>query len=146
MKGYPYDSLKGLKKITGDAKYVNQARGSDEEKQINMRAVSEAAVGKILTNRLLKFARDKAVLAAILAADRDGMKAIVASGGSYAEIEKVTTRSFITYMEKVIKDKTKADKLKVDQKLIDEITDMVTTDCGATETTVDDIVAKYMKK
>ena len=146
MRSYPYDSLKGLKKIAGDAKYVNLARGSDEEKQINARAVSEAAVSKILANRLVKFVKDRASIAAILAADRDGMKTIAASGGSYAEIEKVTTRAFIAYMEKIIKDKTKSEKLKVDQDLIDTITDMVTTDCGATETTVDDIVAKYMKK
>jgi hypothetical protein len=146
MKSYTYDSLKGLKKIVGDAKYASQAKGTDEEKQINMRAVSEAAVSKILTNRLLKFVKDKAALAAIIAADREGIQAIAASGGAYAEIEKVTTRAYIQYMEKQLADKTEAGKLKVNQDLIDELTDMVTTDCGAADLTVESVVQKYRKK
>jgi hypothetical protein len=146
MKGYPYDTLKGLKKMVADQKYINAAKGTDEETQINARAVSEATVQKILTIRLMKFVKDKAALGAIIAASNKGVKEIVSSGGSYPVVEKVTTDIYTRYFEKLSNDKALVEKMKKDKNMIADITEMVVTDCGATFITVDSIVEKYLKK
>ncbi len=146
MKSYPYDTLKGLKKVVTNKKYADAAIGTDEEKQINIRANNDAAVRKILTNRLTRFVKDKASLAAIIAANRDDIKNICGAAGSYDSVEKATTSIFLKYGEKIIADKSIFEKLKNDKDMIEEITDLVIYDCGAVSTTVDSIVAKYKAK
>lgn len=146
MKNYPYNSLKGLRDMVSEKKYSDQAKGTDEERQINMRAGSEAAVRKILTNRLMKYVKDRAALGAIIAADREGIRAIAASGGSYAEVEKATISLYFKYAEKLVPDKAEFEKLKNNRGLITEMTDIVVTDCGATELTIDTVLQRYRKR
>jgi hypothetical protein len=143
MKSYPYDSIKGLRSMVPNAKYTNLSKGSEEEKQINARVNSEAAVRRILTNRLTKFAKNPAVMAAVIAADKDGIKSIMTSGGLYANVEKATTEIFIKYAEKAIADKAVVDKMKKNKSLVAELTEMVVTDCGVTGNTIEGITAKY---
>lgn len=146
MKNYPYDTLVGLKKMVVIPKYSSMAKGTEEEKQINLRANSEAAIRKILTNRLVKFVRDGDSLRSIIAAENDGIRAIAAADGSYAQIEKTTTDIYLRYFAKTITDREEVEKLKRNRALIAEITDMVISDCGATSLTADGIAAKYRKK
>jgi hypothetical protein len=146
MKSYPYNSLKGLRSLVTDSTYADRAKGTDEEKQINARANSEAAVRKILTNRLLKYVNDRASLGAIIAADRDAIRAIAASGGSYVEVEKATIGFYFKYIEKLVPDRAEFEKLKKNRDLIAEMTDVVVTDCGATGLTVDAVLERYRRK
>jgi hypothetical protein len=143
MKGYPYDTLKGLIKVAANRKYSDAAKGTDEERQINIRTNNEAAVRRILTNRLMKFVKDKAALAAIIAADRDGVKNICSTGGTYNSVEKATTNIYLRYSEKIVADKNVFEKLKNNKDMIQEITDVVLYECGALTTSVDNIIAKY---
>jgi hypothetical protein len=149
MKNYPYDTLKGLKKIANDKKYADLAKGSDDEKQIEVRTKNEAYVRRILANRLSKFVKEKAALRGIIAADRDGIRNIIAAGSTYDSIRKTTTNFYIKYFERYVIDKKLAaiaEKLKNDPMLIAELTDMIVSDCGAADISVDDIVAKYLNK
>ena len=146
MKSYPYDTLKGLKKMLDNPKYAAAAKGTDEERQINVRANNETAVRKILGNRLMKFAKDKTALGAIIAADRDGIKSITGTNGSYASVEKATNDIYTRYIEKIIADKSVTDKMKGDKNMVAEITEMVTLDCGAADTLIDSIAEKYKSK
>ncbi len=143
MKSYTYDSLKDLRKMMGNKKYAEATKGSEEEKQISIRATNEGTVRRILTARLSKFARNPGAMAAVIAADRDGIKSIMASGGNYADIEKATIDIFIKYAEKAIADKSIAGKIKSDKKLVADLIDMVVTDCGVTGDTVESVAAKY---
>ncbi len=145
MKTYPYDSLKSLKKMMSNKKYAAAAKGSEEERQINRRVASEPVVKRILTARLSKFSKNPAAMAAVIAADRNGIGSIMKSGGMYASVEKATIDIFIKYAEKTMQDKKLVEKLKKDNKLIDELTDMVVTDCGATNDSFESIVAKYTR-
>ena len=106
--------------------------------------------------------KDKEALKDIIAADRNNIRNIMASGGSYASVEKATTNFFLTLAENYIvtgKERLLAEKLNItgkermikeklikDKDLIAEITDLIVSDCGAVETLVDDIVIKYIKK
>jgi hypothetical protein len=146
MKSYPYDTMKGLKNVVTNKKYADAAKGTEEERQINIRATNEAAVRKILTNRLMKFVKDKAALGAIIAADKDDIKNIYSSGGTYDSVEKATTSIYIKYIEKTVPNKNVVEKLKNNKNMIEEITDIVLYECGALNTTVDGIVAKYKNK
>jgi hypothetical protein len=149
MKNYPYDTLKGLKKIANNKKYADLAKGSDDEMQIESRSKNEAYVRRILANRLSKFVKEKAALREIIAADRDGIRNIMTAGRSYDSIRKTTTNFYIKYFERYVIDKklaAVAEKLKHDPMLIAELTDMIVSDCDATYITVDDIVGKYLNK
>lgn len=145
MKNYPYATLKGLRDMVKNQKYVNAAKGTEEEREIDRRAVDPRAVEKVLTLRLMKYVKDKGSLGAVIAADRAGIQEIAKSGGSYPVVEKVTTRIYTNYFSKLV-DKSEVDKLKNNKKMIEEITDMVLSDCGAVALTVDSIVEKYRKK
>ncbi|MBN2158225.1 MAG: hypothetical protein JW807_02430 [Spirochaetes bacterium] len=145
MKGYPYTTLKGLKKMVNDQKYIKAAKGTEEEREIDRRAVNPGAVEKVLTLRLMKYVKNKGALGAVIAADRAGIQEIAKSGGSYPVVEKVTTRIYTNYFSKFV-DKSEVDRLKNNKKMIEEITEMVLSDCGAVFLTVDDIVKKYSKK
>jgi hypothetical protein len=144
MKYYPYDSLKHLKKIITDGKYADLARGSDDEKKINIRSTSEDSVRKIYGESMMRVVKNKAVMAAILAADNEGMKRIAASGSSYDTIKKTAKESFSRYIDKMVTDKKVQEKLRNNEKLHEEITDLVQTINEADDTTVDSIVARYV--
>jgi hypothetical protein len=143
MKSYPFDSLKDLRKMMGNKKYAEAVKGSEEEKQINLRATNEGTVRRILTARLSRFARNPGAMAAVIAADRDGIKSIMTSGGNYADVEKATIDLAIKYAEKAIADKSVAEKIKSNKKLVADLIDMVVTDCGVTGDTIESIAARY---
>lgn len=146
MKIYPYKSLKGLREIVSRKKYSDLAKGTDEERQINVLANSEASIRKIMANRLVKYVDDRAAMEAIIAADREMIRAIAASRGSYAEVEKATMGLYFRYAERLVPDKAQFEKLKKNKDLIAEMTDIVVTDCGATTFTIDEVLRKYLKK
>jgi hypothetical protein len=146
MKNYPYETLKDLKDMVGQKKYADLAKGTDEERQCNNWVASDAKIRRALTSRLTKFVRDKTALSAIISADRDGLRDIVSTGGSYASVEKATTDFFIKYFERFITDRKMQEKLKNDKELIAEMTEMVTTDCGSSDITLDSIMEKYSNR
>ncbi len=145
MKYYPYNSLKKLKKIITDSKYAIIARGTDDEKQINIRSTSEDSVRKIYGESMKRVVKNKALMASILTADNEGIKRIAASGSAYDTIRKTATESFVLYIDKIVGDKKIQDRLRNNEKLHAEITDLVQTANEADDTTVDIIVARYMK-
>jgi hypothetical protein len=145
MKNYPFDTLKKLKKMVTNSKYSDAAKGSEEEQQINSRAVIETASRKILGNYLVKAVKDKAALEAIIAADIDNVKNIVSSGSTYASLEKAIIDVYLKYIDKMITDKKAAESLKNNKHLIPEIIDLVTTSCEANEDTVDSVIIRYNK-
>jgi hypothetical protein len=149
MKNYPYDTLKGLRRIAGNRKYQELSKGSYDEKQVEINMNNEASVRRILANRLSKFVKEKAALRAIIDADRDGIRNIMAYGSSYEIIKKNTTKFYTTYFERYITNKylaEVAEKLKKDTMMIAELTEMILNDYGDANITVDSIVAKYLSK
>ena len=149
MKNYPYDTLKMLKKTAAHVKYQELAKGSYDEKQVEINMKNEAFVRRILANRLSKFVKEKNSLRAIIAADRDGIRHIIAAGSSYDIVKKITTDYYIKYFERYITDKNLAaiaDKLKNDKMLIAELTEMILNDYGDADISADSIVAKYLNK
>jgi hypothetical protein len=149
MKNYPYDTLNKLRRMAGNIKYQELSKGSDDEKQVELKMKSEACVRRILANRLSKFVKEKAALRSIIYADRDGIRNIMTSGSSYDIIKKTTTKFYTTYFERYITNKylaEVAEKLKKDEVMIAELTDMIHNDYGEITITVDTIVAKYLNK
>jgi hypothetical protein len=144
MKYYPYNSLKSLKKIITDSKYANLAKGSEDERKINIRSASEDSVRKIYGESMKRVVKNKALMAEILAADSEGIKRIAASGSAYDTIKKTATDSFVRYIDKIVGDKKIQDNLRTNEKLHAEITDLVQTANEADDTTVDMIVARYL--
>jgi len=144
MKYYPYDSLKKLKKIITDGKYANLAKGSDDEKKINIRSASEDSVRKIYGESMKRVVKNKVLMAEILADDKEGIKRIAASGSAYDTIKKTATESFVRYIDKIIGDKKIQENLKKNEKMHAEITELVQTANEADDTTVDMIVARYI--
>jgi hypothetical protein len=145
MKYYPFNTLQNLKKMVADRKYSEAANGSEEEREINVRAVNETIVRKIFSNNMMKVVKEKAVLAEIIAADSDGIKKIASSGGAYEAVETMAKDVFFKYVDKIVADKKVVENLKNNKKIIDEITDLVTTSCEANYVTIDSIVARYKK-
>ncbi|MCX5848909.1 MAG: hypothetical protein NTW65_05625 [Deltaproteobacteria bacterium] len=146
MKNYPYNTLKKLKEFVKDSKkYSDIAKGTEEETQINARSVNEASVKKIFGDTLMRVVKDKATMAAIIAADSEGIKNIAASGGAYTTVEKTATDAFLKYIDKTLADKKIAESLKNNKKLVAEITELVQTDSEANDETVDSIVARYYR-
>lgn len=143
MKNYPYNSLKGLKKIVKDPKYAAMARGTEEEIQINERSKSEKDVRKIFGDTLLMVVKEKNIMQEIIDASSEDIKKIAASGGDYNVIERVAQGIYKKYIAKIVTDGQKAEALKNNKKLISEITDLVTTQNEASNETVDSIVARY---
>lgn len=145
MKYYTYNSLKKLREVAKNKKYADIARGSEEEKQINVRSTSEANVRKIFGERMQKMVKNKAVMATILAGESEGIRKIAESGSSYEVVEETAKNIFVQYIDKVIGRKKLPDKEKEINKMHDEIAYQVHTASEADTTTVDDIVARYMK-
>lgn len=146
MKTYPYDTLKNLKKMLPNEKYARAARGTEEEKAIESRIKNELYVGRVLSTRLSKFVKDKDALQALVAADRDGIRDIMNSGGSYASVEKITTNIFIKYIAGFIMDKSMVNMFENDKTFVAEITDMVISECGAWTPMIEDIAVRYLNK
>lgn len=145
MKNYPYDSLKGLKKIVKDPKYAAMARGTDEEIQINERSKSEKDVRKIFGDTLLNVVKEKSIMQEIINARGEDIKKIAVSGGDYNVIERIVRNLYEKYIAKIVTDGPKAEALKNNKKLISEITDLVTTQNEASSETIDSLVARYQR-
>ena len=143
MKDYPFSTLKRLEKMVSDSKYSAAAKGSEEERQISARTVSETEMRRILSNYMMKLVKHKDVLKAIIAADIDNIKNVVSSGSTYASIEKLVINIYLKYIDKIIPDKNAAESLKNNKHLIAEIIDLYTTACEADYTTVDRIIDSY---
>ncbi|MGB5216812.1 MAG: START domain-containing protein [Smithella sp.] len=143
MKKYPHDTLKKLKKIVVHKKYSDMARGSVEEREIDKRAADENVVRKIFSNNMLKAVENKPALESILAAENENIKNIAASGGAYEHVYKAARDVFNKYIEKIVMDKRKKERLKNNKQMIEEITDLIMTYCEASDKTIDSIVARY---
>lgn len=143
MKSYPYVTLKKLRTMVPNKKYSDAARGTEEERAIGTRTKNEAYIRKILGNRLAKFVRDRGTFLGIINADRDNIRSIMSSGASYDSVEKASIQFYFTYLDKIVPDKAAAQRLKSNGKMVDEITDMIVSDCGAASPTVESLIAKY---
>ena len=144
MKSYPYQTLNKLRTMVPNKKYSDAARGTEEERAIDSRTRNEAYIRNLLANRLAKFVRDRAGLQAIIQADRSEIRKIVQSGATYDSVEKASLQFLFSYLEKIITDRAVVLKLKSNGKMIDEMIDMIVTDCGAANISVESIIAKYM--
>lgn len=143
MSAYPYATLRDMKKMAGRKVYADTARGSEEERAIESRTRREAYVRGLMARRLLKYVREKDVLRAIIDSDREQIRGIVDSHGTYASVHRATLSFYTAYMEKTLGDPARVKRLLADEKLIREITEMLTGDCGVGVTGLDAIVAKY---
>ncbi len=143
MKYYPFNSLKKLKAVVANGKYADIAKGSEEEKQINIRSTNMVPVRKIFGDNMTRVVKDKSTMAAILAGENDGVKRIAASGSAYETIRKTATEIFSKYIDKIVPDKKTRDSLHNNEQLHAEINDLVQTYSEADDWTVDDIVARY---
>jgi hypothetical protein len=145
MASYPYKTLKKMKTMLPNKKYSDAAKGTQEETAIVTRTKDEGYVRRLITNRLSKFVRDKETLKAIISADKVGINNIMKAGGSYNSAEQATTMFYFAYLDKIISDKIMIERLKNNKKVMNEITDMVVSDCGISNTTLESIVDKYKK-
>jgi hypothetical protein len=143
IKNYPFDTLKKFKNIVTERKYVEAAKGSEEEREINTRAINENSVRKIFGENMMRVAKNKAVMGDIIASDSESIKDIAASGGAYANVEKAAKNVCFKYIDKIVTDKKAAESLKNKKKLLDEITDLTTTSSEANDATLDSIIARY---
>jgi hypothetical protein len=143
MKSYPYDTLKKLRTMVPNKKYSDAARGTEEERTIDGRTKNEAYIRRILGNRLAKFVKDRGALQGIINADKVEIKNIMDSGASYESIEKASIQFYFAYLDKIVPDSAAVRKLKNNKKMIEEMTDMIVTDCGAATATVESIISKY---
>lgn len=146
MKYYPYDSLKSLKKIVNNRKYVNLARGSEEEKQIELNVKNEAGLRRLISQRLMKFVKNRESMQAIITAERDSIKDIIEKQGSYDSVEKAVININFKYLDTQITDKNLLENLRNDKKFIVKLIDMITSDCGVTDFTVDGIAVMFIEK
>ncbi|HOO71736.1 MAG TPA: hypothetical protein PK926_08230 [Spirochaetota bacterium] len=145
MKTYPYDSIKGLKKMVTDKKYAALAKGTDEEKQIDSRAKNEGFTLNLIARRLAKFVKNSAALKNIISSDKNAIKAVMASGVSYEAVEKATRGYFAAYIEKTVSDRALAEKLAADKKFMNRIIDLVNSECGADNSCIENMIASYKK-
>ena len=143
MKYYPFNSLKKLKEVVANKKYSDIAKGTDEETQINVRSTNEVTVRKIFGDSIMRVVKNKSVMAAILAAENEGIKNIASSGSAYETVKKTATDIFTKYIDKIVTDKKAQESLRNNEKLHAEITDLVQTYSEADDATVDSIVARY---
>ena len=143
MKKYPHDTLKKLKKIVVHKKYSDMARGSLEEREIDKRASDENVVRKIFSNNMLRAVENKPALESIMAAENENIKNIAASGGAYEDVHKAARDVINKYIEKIVMDKKKNERLQNNKQLIGEITDLIMTYCEASDKTIDSIIARY---
>ncbi len=145
MREYPAKTLKKLKEMVKDKKYADAARNTDEEKQINVRSTNEVVVKKILSNHLMKMVKNKALLSEIIDAENEGIKKIALSGSAYDAVEKTARDICTRYVDRIVNDKNVADKLRDNKKLTDELTELLTLNCEASDETIDSVVAKYVR-
>jgi hypothetical protein len=143
MKEYPAKTLKKMKEMVKNSKYADIARNTDEEKQINVRSTNEVVVKKILSNHLMKVVKNKALLSEIIDAEKEGIKRIALSGSAYETVEKTARDICTNYVDRIVADKKVSDKLRNNKKLIDDLTELLTMNCEASDATIDSVVAKY---
>lgn len=145
MKQFPYKTLSQLNNIVKQSRYTAAAQGSLEEKRINTLIMNEGAVRRILSSRLAKFVKNREVLQGIIMTDRAGINGILASGGSYASVEKATTGLLLEYVRRTA-DGATVENLANNRNMLAEITDMVIYECGIDRQVIDDIVEKYRNR
>lgn len=143
MQNYPYETLKKLKGMLSDDKYSEAAQGTKEEKVIESMTKNESLVRRILSNRLLKFVGDKDSMKKIINSDREAIRSIMQSGGSYDSVEKATVRFFAAYMEMFVKNPENLVRLKNNQKMFVEFSDMIMNECGAGYLVFEQVLEKY---
>ncbi len=143
MKYYPFNSIKNLKNIVTDSKYAGMAKGSEDEKQINIRSFREASVKKIFGDSMMKVVRNKSAMRALLDADSEGIKNIALSGSAYEVIHKTAHNMVNKYIDKIVADKKMAESLRNNQTLHAEVMNLLHTYTDAEDETVDSIVARY---
>ncbi len=145
MSSYPYRTLKKMKTMLPNKKYNDAARGTEEENAIETRTKDERYIRKLMANRLSKFVRNKEVMKDIVYADTVGINNIMKAGGSYSSVEKATIEFNFAYLDKIINDKSVAAKLKDNEKMKAETLDMIVTDCGVSNVTLESIADKYRR-
>jgi hypothetical protein len=143
MRKYPHDTLKKLKTIVVHQKYKDMAKGSVEEREIDKRASDVNVVRKIFGSNMLRAVENKPALESILVAENENIKNIAASGGTYEQVHKAARDVFHQYIEKIVMDKRKHERLKNNKQMTEEITDLIMTYCEASDKTIDGIVARY---
>jgi hypothetical protein len=146
MKSYPFKTLQKLRTLVLDKKYENLAKGSEEQKGIDQRAGNEASAKTIFINRLQPYVRDKGAFRAAVDSDPDIPKRLVSMGSTYECNRQCMLTAFDAYINKTVQDKNLCQKARNDKALQTELVDMVETECGADNRTVDSIVEKYKGK
>lgn len=143
MRTYPYKTLEKLKVLVQDKKYAQAAKGTEEEKGIESRARNDAATKAIFTHRLQQYVKDKAALKSIVDADQETIKGITSTGSSYESNKQASTKVYFAYIDKTVPDKDLCNVLKADKGLATDLIDMIESECGADNRTVESIVSTY---
>ena len=100
---------------------------------------------KIFGDSMMRVVKNKTAMRPYWLPTAKALKDIAASGSAY-EIIKKTARNIVNkYIDKIVADKKMAESLKNNQKLHDEITDLLHTYTEADDETVDSIVARYSR-
>jgi hypothetical protein len=146
MKSYPYKTLEKLRTVALNKKYAELAKGTEEQKGIDMRATNEAAARTIFINRLQPYVKDKAAMKAVVEADPEIIKALVSSGNSYECNRQCTVKAFIAYLDKTQSNRNLCQKVRNDRNLQTAMVEMVETECGVDCMTVDTLVGKNNAK
>jgi hypothetical protein len=146
MKSYPYKTLGKLRILACDKKYANLTQGTEEQKGMDQRAGSEASARTIFINRLQPYVKDKGAFRAVVEGDPEIVKTLVGKGNTYECNRQCTEMAFAAYIDKTVQDKGKCQKLKNNKAFQTDLIDMVETDCGANNMTVDSLVEKYAGK
>jgi hypothetical protein len=146
MKTYPYKTLEKLKVQVQDPKYAQMAKGTEEEQGIDARAHSEDATRRIFTSRIGQYVQDEAMLQAIVDENPEIIRNIVSTGSDYESNREATLQIYRAYIDRIVQDPGLSMQLQADEQLAADLVDMVETECGAENRTVEDIVASYREK
>lgn len=146
LKNYPHRSLEKLRVLVLDRKYAELAKGTDEQKGIDMRTRNEAATWCIFTYGLQPYVRDKAVFRSVMEGRPEIPKTMVSNGSTYECNKKCTLDAFAAYIEKTVPDKQFVQRLRNDRAFKADLLDMVETSCGEDGRTVDSLVEEYRNK
>jgi len=143
VRYYPFRSIKNLKNMVGQSKYAAMAKGSEDEKQIDIRSFREASVKKIFGDSMMRVVKNKIAMQTILDADGEGIRKIASAGSAYETIKTTAINIINKYIDSLITDKKIADSLKNNQKLQNEVMDLLHTYTEADDETLDSVVARY---
>ena len=146
MKAYPYKTLEKLKEQVKDPKYAQAAKGTEEEQGIEARANSEEATRMIFTRRIGQYVEDQALLQAIVDENPEIIRDNVSTGSDYESNREATLKVYRIYIDRIVQDPGMSRQLQADEQLAADLIDMVETECGAENRTVEIIVASYQEK